>query len=156
MFCTVSLYSQNSQKELNLLTYKGKAFQLILADINNFIANKSNGYLYPVSKVVVTGNSFNNSVEFEIRGIDNSWSYLFDMDEIPYGYIILDNRLFVVAYKNTASSVMANLFEVGTQSKNFTTQAMFPPSTTRNPSWFFEYKDNKYIWLRGENLDVFQ
>lgn len=145
--------SQNS-KELNMITYKGKAFPLILTDINNFIANKSNGYLYPVSKVVVT--STNNSVQFEIKGIDNSWAYLFDIAEIPYGYMIIDARLFVVAYKDTSINFMATLFNMTTQSKNFTTQSMFPPSTTKNPSWFFEFRDNKFLWVRGENLDVLQ
>ena len=152
---STALFGQNSPKQLFQLNSKGKAFHLILSDINNFIAGKSNGFIYPVSKVVISGND-NTNLEFEIKGIDNSWYNLFDLSEIPYGYMIVDSRLFVISCKNMNDALMANLFETTNVYKNFNMQAISSPVTSRNPKWHFQYKDRKYIWLGGEDMDVFQ
>lgn len=153
LFCITSLSGQDSRNQLFQLECRSNAFNAILSDINSFIAGKSNGFIYPVSKVLIY--SFeDNSVEMEIQGIDNSWFGLFNPYEIPYGFMIVDSRLFVVSSMNTDEAFLANIFRTTEHSKIFNMENQSLPSTARTPKWYYELKGPKYIWLGGEDLDT--
>lgn len=153
LFSNLEAQTNPNSIQLWKLNSKGKALEMILTDINTFIAGKSNGYTYPLSKVVITGYE-DGAIEFEIKSIDNSWSNLFTHDEVPYGYIVLNDRLYIISYQNVSTEFLTDLFEITHFYRVFNRASATPSFTSLNPCWYFEYKDSKYIWLGSKDLEA--
>ena len=94
---------------LSFLEVKDPVLEFVASDINNMILRKNKGFLWPVTKITFTKNG--DKLFFDVMAIDNSWYNMFKEDETPYGYFVVNRRMFIVSYKNNTSVQLEEYFE---------------------------------------------
>lgn len=151
---TISLKAQTIGNSVTLprLQLKVQSIELILSDIDLFIGNKPNGLHFPISKIVFS--QLEDLTCFEVVGIDNSWNDLFKFGEVPYGYVIVHNRLYLVAIEGYHDVDLTSIFDYTDKEKSFTKGGRPSASINRNPIWFFEYRNGQSYLISVTDLDV--
>ncbi len=144
--------SSNNNVVLPRLSLKQHSIQTILGDIDTFIANKPNGLHFPITKIVFS--QLEDLTCFEIVGIDNSWTDLFKFGEVPYGYVIVHNRLYMVVVEGYHNVDLTSVFDLTDMEKSFSKGGRPAGSINRNPIWFFEYRNEQSYLISVSDLDV--
>ncbi len=129
-----------------------KSLTLVMRDINSFLGEKPNGLQYPVTKIVFS--QLDDLLCFEIVGVDNSWTDLFKFGEVAYGYVILQNRLFIVVGQGYSDINLEGIFYTIDEQKSFVKPNLPHMALERYPVWFFEYRDNQVYLISVSDLDV--
>lgn len=129
-----------------------KPLTLVMRDIDSFLGEKPNGLQYPVTKIVFS--KLDDLLCFEIVGIDNSWTDLFKFGEVAYGYVVLQNRLFIVVGQGYNDINLEGIFYTINEKKSFVKPNLPQLALERHPVWFFEYRDNQVYLISVSDLDV--
>ena len=137
---------------LQRLGLKSQSLDLVMRDIGAFIAEKPSGLQFPVTKIVFS--ELDDLLCFEIVGVDNSWKELFKFGEVPYGYTIVQNRLYVVARQGYHKIDLEEIFYPIDEVKSFSKNSFSSPVAERWPVWFFEYKNDEVYLISVSDLDV--
>jgi len=123
-------------------------------DISNYIYRRKNGYNWPVTKMIFSHDE-NKVLKLNIIAIDNEWNKLVENGEKPYGYFIMNNRMFIVITKDECPMDMTQYFD----SKEDSERTFFSSESKKvikNPSW--EYLiDPECTFpkqLKSENLAI--
>lgn len=160
LICSVSakLFAQdpptNNSNKLVLPSFVilDQELESATANICEYIYKKKGGFRWPITKITFCRQDTDN-ILIDVTAIDNSWFKLFDPREDVYGYFIVNNRMFVVASKGNEDVNLNAFFEVENETRKFDISTISAP-VFNNPTWFFQYKDNKMTLLRSENLEV--
>lgn len=152
--CTISPSAQTAGNKLTLpmLGLRVKSIDTILSDIDAFIGNKPNGLHFPISKIVFS--QLEDLTCFEVVGIDNSWTNLFKFGEVPRGYLIIHNRLYLVAVEGYHDVDLTSIFYLTDKEKSFNKGARYSTGINRNPIWFFEYRNAQSYLISVTDLEV--
>lgn len=126
--------------------------ETILSDIDAFIGNKPNGLHFPVSKIVFS--ELEDLTCFEVVGIDNSWANLFKFGEVPYGYLIIHNRLYLVAAQGYHDVDLTSYFYMTNVEKTFNRAQRYSSGINKNPTWFFEYRNQQSYLISVTDLEI--
>lgn len=145
-------FGSNRNVTLPRLGIKSNSLQLVMKDIGSFLAEKPNGLHFPVTKIVFS--ELEDLLCFEIKGIDNSWTELFKFGEMPYGYTVVQNRLFIIVGHGYNKINLDDIFYPIDETKTFSRQILPSTGIERNPCWFFEYKDGEIFLISVADLDI--
>lgn len=141
---TLSRFQLNDNK-IKHLTY----------DISNFIFRKKSGFNWPMTKIIFSKDDKNDSLRLDITAIDNEWSKMVEPGEIPYGYFVINNRLFVISTKENSTvdlsqyfSPMADGERIFSSSENKKLQ--------KNPKWIYLCDDSSVFakQLQAANIEL--
>lgn len=152
---TSSLFAQfggPSKVVLPQLALKSKSMEIVLGDIDTFIGNKPNGLQFPVSKIVFS--KLEDLLCYHIVAIDNSWTHLFKYGEVPYGFVVVQNRLFMVVGEGYHDMNLNAFFSVTDYTKTFSKTVLQPTGIKGNPTWFFEYRNGQSYLISVEDLEL--
>lgn len=134
------------------LELRVKSMETILSDIDAFIGNKPNGLHFPISKIVFS--QLDDLTCFDVVGIDNSWTNLFKFGEVPYGYLIIHNRLYLVSALGYEDVDLTPYFYLTNIEKSFNRSERYSTGINKNPTWFFEYRNNQSYLISVTDLEV--
>lgn len=156
---TFSIKAQiNSTIEIPQLILKNSDIELNLAKIGNFFGAKKKGMNFPICKMVFTKTN-NGHLSFSVEGVENSWSNLFRHDQISYGFVIVDNRMFVVMGLKKEELDLNDLFYGSYTLKRFDKHQKPPTWNKKIPIWHYEQNPSnveQFKLVLDENLEVLE
>lgn len=151
-FITVSAQQAPPSRVLPMLGVRDASVEAVLKEVSTYISKKPKGLRFPISKVLFQ--EVKGGFSYQITGIDNSWSNLFNYGEATYGYAIVNNRLFVIMGLTSEDLDLNDIFFRDTDSKSFPQRNMPPTGILKNPKWFYEYKDGLSTQIQVLDLDI--
>lgn len=124
---------------LSFMTLHDKALEFVTSDINNMIMRKNKGFLWPATKIVFMKEG--EKLLFKVMAIDNSWCNMFQEGENPYGYIVVNGRVFIVSVKNDSPVEIEKYFERDAELKRtFYKPGPGTKPVSKNPIWSYLHK----------------
>ena len=148
----VAQFGETERITLQRLGVKSVSLDLVMRDISSFMAEKPNGLQFPVTKIVFS--QLDDLLCFEIIGVDNSWKELFKFGEMPFGYVVVQNRLFIIVKQGYHKVDIDNLFFPVDETKSFNKNSLNTLVVERWPVWFFEYRDDEAYLISVSDLDI--
>lgn len=148
--------ANNPEKEeskivLPYLKLKDAAIEFVAFDINSMILRKNRGFLWPATKI--TFSKKGEKMLFDIMAIDNSWCNMFQEGEIPYGYIVVDRRIFIVSTKKDDPVELEKYFERSTEiERTFNTSNVDEEAKKGNPKWQYLHMGDMATVLDSTNM----
>lgn len=127
----------------------------LTSDISNFIFRRKNGFKWPMTKIIFSKESNSDILKLDITAIDNEWNKIIEPGEKPYGYFIVNNRLFVISTHENCTIDLAQYFEpVADEERTFSDTKCKTP--IKNPKWVYQC-DNTSMFarqLKASNIEV--
>ena len=154
VFYLSSTFAQMPAQRITLpmLGLKNESLKISLEEVSKCFSSKPNGMKYPVSKVKFLG--VKEGFSIEVVGIDNSWRNLFNMGEVPYGYTVVNNRLFIIMGLAREEIDLNNLFFVAEGKRVFNKMHLPSEGVETYPKWYFEHTDGQTTKIREENIEI--
>ena len=115
--------------------------EAMAAAVDRHIGQTPNEHLWPVTKMVFYKE--NDKQLIDVVAIDNNWFQLFGGAETPYGYFIMNGRLFIVASKGNVAIDFTKFFEKTGLIKAFDKPDVTIALFKECPTWIYEYHDGK-------------
>ena len=151
------LSAQSAKSNNIVLTQLGlrdKAIEATLTQISDYIRMKPQGLHFPITKVMFS--KVKGGLSYEVEGIDNSWSSLFNHGESTYGYVVVAHRLYVVMGMTEESPNLNEYFYVIGGTKSFSRNVLPPTGVLKRPKWIFVYVDGRATRITDYDLDVLE
>lgn len=128
----------------------------LTSDISNFIFRKKSGFNWPMTKIIFSKDEKNNNnLRLDITAIDNEWNKMIETGETPYGYFIINNRLFVISTKENTTIDLSQYFSpMADGERVFSSSKSKKPQ--KNPKWIYLCDDTSIfaIQLQANNIEV--
>ncbi|MFT4224017.1 hypothetical protein [Dysgonomonas sp.] len=116
-------------------------------DISNMIFNRKSGFKWPMTKIIFSKDKKNNDIlRLDITALDNEWNKIIEPGEKPYGYFIINNRLFVISTKEDSPIDLTQYFDpIEDGERTFSDTKC--KIQIKNPKWIYQC-DNTSIFAR--------
>lgn len=136
---------------LAYIEIKDDAIKFVASDVHSMILRKNKGFLWPATKI--TFSEKNDQLYFDITAIDNSWCNMFCMGETPYGYFVLNGRMFIVTSKDDSNIDLDKYFTCD----NDLERTFYKPDSSvkpvsKNPIWYYLHKGSMATVLDSVNM----
>ena len=128
----------------------------LTSDISNMIFNRKNGFKWPMTKIIFSKDKNNSNIlRLDITALDNEWNKIIEAGEKPYGYFVINNRLFVISTKEDSPIDLTSYFEpIEDGERTFNDTKCETP--IKNPKWIYQCDDTSIFArkLQESNLNV--
>lgn len=139
---------------LPILEIKDSRIEYIATEVGKTISKGKSGMLWPATKIVFSFDAFGN-LQFEVIAIENSRVNMFENDEEPFGYFIVNFRQFIVATKDNINIDLSQYFKQTEKGKIFRSDIEPIKPTSRNPRWlYYYYQSGNIEFVNAFNLDA--
>jgi hypothetical protein len=127
----------------------------LTSDISNLIFRKRNGFRWPMTKIIFSKESNSDVLRLDITAIDNEWNKMVEPGEKPYGYFIINNRLFVISTKEDRPVDLTQYFDPIEDGER-TFSSTKSKAIIRNPKWVYQCDDTSMFarQLHVSNIEM--
>lgn len=154
------LLAENSENDprkkivLSGFYLKDSKISHLATDISNYIYRRKNGYNWPITKIIFSHDD-SKILKLNIIAIDNEWNKLLEPGEIPYGYFVKNNRMFIVMTREDCPMDLTPYFD----SKEDSERSFFSSETKKvikSPTWEYLFAPDCTFpkQLKAENLAI--
>lgn len=133
---------------LSSLDIKNSSIQEIALNVDESIGAKK--IEWPMTKILFYEEK--GKIVVDIVAIDNTWFKLIDTDDKPYGYFIVNNRLFLVSTKNDLINLEPYFSKNSENQRTFGIASKTKYSRNANPRWKYQFIPNNVFLLGSMNL----
>ncbi len=142
----------DGRMKLSLYHFTNSNLKYAASDINLFIQKRKKGFNWPMTKMILYKE--NDQFTFEIVAIDNGWANLIEEGEEPYGFAIVEGRIFLIATKSEGEEI--NMDEYLIQSDQTRVFSFDPKQKplAKNPRWYYLYEKELAYIKKSVNTDV--
>lgn len=128
----------------------------LTSDISNFIFRKKSGFNWPMTKIIFSKDEkYNNNLRLDITAIDNEWNKMIEPGETPYGYFVINNRLFIISTKDSSDIDLSQYFTFMADGERiFSSSENKKPQ--KNPKWIYLCDDTSVFarQLQTNNIEI--
>lgn len=157
LFATSENTEDEPNKKLTLSRYylKDAKISHLASDISNYIYRRKNGYNWPVTKIIFSHNE-DKVLKLHIIAIDNEWNKLVDAGEIPYGYFVKNNRMFIIMTRDDCPMDLTEYFDCMDDDSKRNFFSSETKKVVKNPTWEYLFEPDSMFpkQLKSENLAV--
>lgn len=158
IFSTLQVFSNPPKTKIEdkkvTLTYievKDDAVKFVAFDVHSMILRKNKGFLWPATKIAFFKKG--GQLYFDVTAIDNSWSNMFCTGEKPYGYFVIDGRMFIATTKEGSDIDLGEYFTCDNEIE----RTFYKPDSTvkpiaKNPVWYYLHKGTMATVLDSVNM----
>lgn len=125
-------------------------------DISNMIFNRKSGFKWPMTKIIFSKDEKNNGIlRLDITALDNEWNKMVEPGEKPYGYFIINNRLFVISTKEDSPIDLTQYFKPIEDGERIFSDTRCKIEI-KNPKWIYQCDDTSIFArkLQENNLEA--
>ena len=142
--------------ELSRFSLKDAKIRHLAFDISNMIFNRKRGFQWPMTKIVFSKDKNNNNIlRLDITALDNEWNKMVEPGEKPYGYFIINNRLYVISTNEDSPIDLTQYFEPIEDGKRIFSDTRCK-TEIKNPKWIYQCDDTSIFArkLQESNLEA--
>lgn len=140
----------DGKMELTLYYFTDSNLKYAAGDINLFIQKRKKGFNWPMTKMILY--KVHDKFTFDIVAIDNGWANLVEEGEIPYGYVIVGGRIFLIITKGDDIDMSQYLIQ-SDQTRVFSFDPQQKP-LAKNPRWYYLYEKELAYIRHSVNTEV--
>lgn len=142
---------ENNNITLNYIDVKDKAIKFVVSDIHSMILRKNKGFLWPATKIAFFKKG--DDLYFDVTAIDNSWSNMFCSGEKPYGFFVIDGRMFIACIKDGSNIDLGDYFSYDDNiERTFHKSDPSLKPIGKNPIWHYQHKGTMATVLDSANM----
>lgn len=126
----------------------------LTSDISNMIFNRKNGFKWPMTKIIFSKDKNNNDIlRLDITALDNEWNKIVESGEKPYGYFIINNRLFVISTREDSPVDLTAYFKpIEDSQRTFSNTKC--KIQIKNPKWVYQCDDTSVFARKLQESNI--